>query len=97
MSTLFILSHAPHSDPGQARTVDLARGGDGILLIEDGVYAAAPIEHPLSTALKAALERGATLYALKPDLDARGIATDLETVDYAGFVDLVERHQRSVH
>ena len=69
MSTLFILSHAPHTNPGQARTVDLARSGDGIVLIEDGVYAAAPIEHPLSTALQAAVQRGAGLYALKPDLD----------------------------
>lgn len=97
MSTLFILSHAPHTDPGQARTVELAREGDGILLIEDGVYAAAPIDHPLSVALAAASERGVALYALEPDLRARGIAAGMKAVDYAGFVDLLESHERSMH
>ncbi len=97
MSTLFILSHAPHTDPGQARTVKLAREGDGILLIEDGVYAAAPIDHPLSEALAAASERGVALYALQPDLRARGIGASMQAVDYAGFVDLIESYERSVH
>jgi len=97
MSTLFILSHAPHANPRQGGTIGLARQGDGVLLIEDGAYAATSTAHPLQPALLAARERGVELYALQPDLEARGITTDLPTVDYTGFVDMIERFERSVH
>ena len=97
MPTLLILSHAPHLDPAQAATLELAGDGDGVLLIEDGVYAAGRHPNPLQSALQAARERGADLYALAPDLLARGVETDIPTVDYGGFVDLITRYDRSVH
>jgi len=74
--------------------LDAATGG-AILLIEDGVYAAAR-GNSFEPKLKAA--QGAyKVYALGPDLDARGIGDrvmdGVTVVDYAGFVDLVAEHK----
>jgi tRNA 2-thiouridine synthesizing protein B len=70
--------------------------GGAILLIEDGVYAAtkgSTGEAKLKTAGKF------KVYALGPDLEARGMADrvmdGVTVVDYAGFVDLVAEHKAS--
>ncbi|NSW55653.1 MAG: sulfurtransferase complex subunit TusB [Armatimonadetes bacterium] len=97
MPTLFILSHAPHQDPTEAKKVAFAVQGDCVLLIEDGVYAAAPVTTEASKAIEAAAARGVRICALQPDLDARAVRTNLETVDYPGFVDLIVEYERSVH
>lgn len=97
MPTLFILSHAPHADPGEARKVSFASEGDCVLLIEDAVYAAALSQTAASEAIQSAPARGIRVCALQPDLDARAVKTDLETVDYPGFVDLIAQYDRSVH
>lgn len=97
MSTLYLLSHAPHSDPLSVSTLDLARSGDAVLLLEDGVYAAGAAPTPLSPALAAAQERGVAVYALQPDAAARGVTSVVPTVDYEGFVELIVQHERSVH
>jgi tRNA 2-thiouridine synthesizing protein B len=72
----------------------LARPGHALLLIEDAVYAATTAGAE-SAGLAAALARF-KVYALQPDLEARGIAGKLvegvTTVDYGGFVDLVAQH-----
>ena len=71
----------------------IAPSGEPILLYEDGVYAAA------AGAASEDLIRQALgdhpVYALKADLDARGLARlvdDIQVVDYGGFVELVEQH-----
>lgn len=97
MATLFILSHAPHSDPFDARTLELTREGDGVLFIEDGVYAAGVAPTALSPALQAARTRGVTCYALQPDAEARGVQPQCTAVDYAGWVKLLEQYDRAVH
>lgn len=70
------------------------RKGSAVLLIEDGVYAAAR-ETVFATQLQEALKR-APIYALKPDVEARGlqnrVMVGVRLVDYAGFVDLVAEH-----
>jgi tRNA 2-thiouridine synthesizing protein B len=72
----------------------LAKPGHTLLLIEDAVYAATAAG-AASAGLAEAL---ATLkvYALQPDVDARGMAGKLadgvKAIDYAGFVDLVAEH-----
>jgi tRNA 2-thiouridine synthesizing protein B len=72
----------------------LAKPGHALLLIEDAVYAATAAG-AASAGLAEAL---ATLkvYALQPDVDARGMAGKLadgvKAIDYAGFVDLVAEH-----
>ena len=61
---------------------------DAVLLIEDGVYLA---QQALS---------GATLYALEPDIRARGLSqlihTNIRPASFDDFVDLVESCERVV-
>jgi tRNA 2-thiouridine synthesizing protein B len=97
MGTLYCLSNAPASDPFQSKLVSLAGEGDGVVLIEDAVYAAAAATTPLTAEVLQARTRGVQVWALKPDLDARGVCTDLPTVDYPGLVDLIVEHDRVVH
>ena len=72
----------------------LARTGSALLLIEDAVYAATTAA-ATGSGIAEALTR-LEVYALQPDVDARGMAGKLidgiTAVDYAGFVDLVAAH-----
>ncbi len=72
-------------------------GGGAILLIEDAVYAATR-GHAAAARIEEALARFA-VYALTPDLAARGVADRLidgvTPVDYGGFVELVAEHPAS--
>ena len=72
----------------------LAKPGHALLLIEDAVYAATTGAAE-SSGLGEALSQ-LKVYALQPDVDARGMAGKLVqgiiAVDYAGFVDLVAEH-----
>ena len=72
----------------------LAKAGHALLLIEDGVYAATRGGAATSGIAEAAKQL--KVYALQPDVDARGMAGKLvdgvTAVDYAGFVDLVVEH-----
>ncbi len=71
-----------------------AQPGSAVLLIEDGVYAAAR-ETAVSPQVKDAL-KSVAIYALKPDVEARGmqdrVMDGIRLVDYEGFVDLVVEH-----
>ena len=90
--------HIVNKSPSQTRTLDsclrLAQAGHAVLLIEDGVYAATT-RSPAAAAVRDAAAR-LKVYALKPDLEARGIAACLLegviATDYEGFVDLVAGH-----
>jgi len=68
-----------------------AKDGSAILLVEDGVYAALQ-GTKFSPEVEAAMKTK-TVYALGPDLAARGVADKvlggIKVVDYGGFVDLV--------
>ncbi|MBU6259406.1 MAG: sulfurtransferase complex subunit TusB [Burkholderiales bacterium] len=72
----------------------LALPGQALLLTEDAVYAATAAAAAAS-GIAAATQR-LKVYALQPDLDARGmggrLAPGVTPVDYAGFVDLVAGH-----
>jgi tRNA 2-thiouridine synthesizing protein B len=72
----------------------LAKPGHALLLIEDAVYAATTAGAD-SAGLAQALAQ-LKVYALQPDIDARGMAGKLvdgvQAIDYAGFVDLVAEH-----
>ena len=87
---LHIINKSPYDRP--ALDSALATGEAGaILLIEDGVYAAAK-GGAEENKIKAAMGKF-KFYALNVDLDARGIADrvidGISVVDYGGFVDLV--------
>ena len=93
--------HIVNKSPAQARSLEsclrLAKDGQALLLTEDGVYAATP-GFAESSGLAQAAKR-LKVYALQPDLEARGMAGKLiegvATIDYGGFVDLVVEHPTS--
>ena len=90
--------HTVNKSPFDDRTLEtclrFAREGSAILLIEDGVYAAAT-GTAVSTQVKDAL-KSVSIYALKADVEARGmqnrVMDGVRLVDYGGFVDLVAEH-----
>ena len=90
---LHIVNKSPHDRPTLDTVARCAQGG-ALLLIEDGVYAA--MSGNASEAGLRALMGRLKVYALVPDMAARGIADRMidgvTGVDYGGFVDLVADH-----
>jgi tRNA 2-thiouridine synthesizing protein B len=90
---LHIVNKSPLERPTLDSVVRLARSG-ALLLIEDAVYAATK-GNAAEPKLREAMTK-LKVYALMPDLQARGMADRLvdgvATVDYDGFVDLVAEH-----
>lgn len=92
---LNIINKSP-LDRGSLDTCLQSADGGAILLIEDGVYAATK-----GSAGEAKLKAADKfkVYALGPDLEARGMADrvmdGVTVVDYGGFVDLVAEHKAS--
>ncbi len=90
--------HIVNKSPLDRNTLDTclatAQPGGALLLIEDGVYAATS-GNAAAAKLEQAMGR-LKVYALKPDLEARGMAdrvlAGVNLVDYGGFVDLVTGH-----
>jgi tRNA 2-thiouridine synthesizing protein B len=91
---LHIVNKSHRQTTTLASCLRLAQDGHALLLIEDAVYAATR-GGAASAGLADAMKR-LKVYALKPDLEARGVAASLAdgvtAVDYAGFVDLVAEH-----
>ena len=87
---LHILNKSPLEKPALDTVVRLASSG-ALLLIEDAVYAATQ-GNGAEPKLREAMAK-LKVYALMPDLQARGMADRLidgvTAVDYEGFVDLV--------
>lgn len=96
MSTLHTVNKSPFSHTTLASCVDVCRSGDGLLLIEDGVYAALE-SAPCAEQLKRLAEQGIRIFALDPDICARGLDDKLlplvERTDYQGFVHLSALHR----
>jgi len=93
-----MLLHTVNKSPFERNSLEsclrVAEDGAAILLIEDGVYGA--IEKTVVADLIKKRMGNIKFYVLGPDIDARGLADDklidgVETVDYNGFVDLVEK------
>jgi len=90
--------HILNKSPLEKNTLDtvlrLATPAAALLLIEDAVYAATR-GNAAEAKLREAMGR-LKVYALAPDLQARGMADRLidgvATVDYDGFVELVVEH-----
>ena len=87
---LHIVNKSPYERNALESCLRLAQPGSALLLIEDGVYAATR-GNAAEASLKDAMAR-LKVYALKADLEARGVAgrvmDGIELVDYGGFVDL---------
>lgn len=96
MSTLHTVNKSPFERSSAASAFAHLTEGDAVLMIEDGVLGARK-----SGAFAATLgaTAGIEIYALGPDLEARGmksehLAENVRVVDYGGFVDLVAAHER---
>ena len=90
--------HTVNKSPFQNGTLDsclrFISAGDVILLLEDGVYAAAA-GTVKSGVIEQALTKIPEIYAMRADVDARGLKNlipGVKLTDYEGFVDLVEQH-----
>ena len=91
---LHTVNHSPFRSNSLNTSLRYLLPGDVLLLIEDGVYAAQE-NTTFSEDVKKALENN-SICVLGPDLQARGISSIIEgikTIDYDGFVELVEEHQ----
>jgi len=90
---LHIVNKSPLEKPTLDRVLRLTKSG-ALLLIEDAVYAATR-GNSAEAKLREAMAK-LQVYALMPDLQARGMADRLidgvKPVDYEGFVDLVVEH-----
>ncbi|MEW5892981.1 MAG: sulfurtransferase complex subunit TusB [Pseudomonadota bacterium] len=91
--------HIVNKSPLERNAVDsclrLATKGSAVLLIEDAVYAAT--KGTAASAKVQAAMANLKIYALAPDMEARGVAgrvmEGVNLVDYSGFVDLVAEHK----
>ncbi|HUL95845.1 MAG TPA: sulfurtransferase complex subunit TusB [Usitatibacter sp.] len=91
---LHTVNKSPFENKALESCLRYARKGSAVLLIEDGVYAAAR-NTAVSKAIEAAMKE-VSIYALAPDVAARGmqnrVMDGVRLVDYGGFVDLVVEH-----
>ncbi|MDH4174010.1 MAG: sulfurtransferase complex subunit TusB [Betaproteobacteria bacterium] len=91
---LHTVNKSPFEHKALETCLRFARQGSAVLLIEDGVYAAAR-DTAVAKDVQEALKR-VQVYALKPDVEARGmqnrVMDGVRLVDYGGFVDLVVEH-----
>lgn len=90
--------HTINKSPFESSTLETCirflQPGNPVLFIEDGVYAV-QAGNRFAGLLENTMKDN-PVYALQPDLAARGISAvteGVESVDYEGFVELVEEHQ----
>lgn len=78
-----------------SRCLESASPGDDILLLNDGVYGAGS-NAPSAASLEAVMKEGCGLFALKEDVEKRGLSGQVlpgvQLIGFAEFVDLTERH-----
>lgn len=91
MSTLHTVNKSPFTHTTLASCLEVCASSDGILLLEDGVFAAIK-SSPTTEQLNAAITRGIKIYVLSGDVKARGlsakVAPNIQITDYDGFVQL---------
>ncbi|PHM38923.1 tRNA 2-thiouridine synthase TusB [Xenorhabdus mauleonii] len=91
---LYTVSHSPYHIDFNAM-LSLVTDIDDVLLIQNGVL----LGINNNRNLMALLNTGAGIYALKEDLEARGlfeqISDRVKVIDYAGFVSLTVKHQQN--
>lgn len=90
--------HTVNKSPFQSSTLEdcmrFLQPGDILLFLEDGVYASQAGTHRSSLVEK--IIKDVEVYAIQADLKARALDNlipGIQAIDYAGFVDLVEKHK----
>jgi tRNA 2-thiouridine synthesizing protein B len=94
MAILHTVNKSPFEKNSLESCLRFAKDGSGIMLLEDGVYAAtkgSKVASMIEDAMK-----NHKVYALSSDLAMRGVQNNVidgvELVDYAGFVDLTAEY-----
>ncbi len=98
MATLHTVNRSPFQDQALLSCLNHVKKGDAVLLFEDGVYGA--MSGTVLSDTVAELGAEISVYALDADLAARGIDSarllgGVTLVDYAGFVDLAAKTERT--
>lgn len=98
MSTLHTVNKSPFATQALISCLGHCKDGDAVLMIEDGVYGG--VAGTGMASMVEDMSKKITLYVLSPDLAARGIEasrliSSVEGTDYAGFVELVAKHDRT--
>ena len=98
-TTLHTVNRSPFEHGALEGCLARVRPGSAVLLIEDAVLGALA-GSPHAERLAVAAAAGVEVFALGPDLDARGIeagrrASGIEVIDYAGFVALACRFAKT--
>ena len=91
---LHTINKSPFASNSFQTSVRYFQPGDPVLFIEDGVYSV-QANNKFSDTIKDILNKN-PIYALRADLDARGISEITQgvlSISYEGFVELVEKHQ----
>ena len=89
-----MINQSPFRAPSIETAMRFIQAADVVLLTEDGVYGAQSSQK-YADLIKNTMANN-EVYVLGPDVKARGLEGKLldgiKTVDYEGFVDLVEKH-----
>ncbi len=98
MTTLHTVNKSPFEKTAFESCLKHLGPGDAVLAIEDAVVGLRKASRFAAALAEAG--RDHKLYALGPDLAARGLAADdlvdgVAVVDYGGFVDLAADHART--
>ena len=98
MKTLYIVSRSPFQRTNVQFPLCIADKDDAILLISNGVILCSYVPgcDCISEATASAKARGVHFYAVKEDLEARGIEPKCDTVDYEGVIELITKYERVV-
>jgi len=93
---LHTINKSPFERNSLESCLRVAKDGSAILFIEDGVYGA--LKNTACSKLVADAMGRLKVYALAPDLEARGVKDSVlegvTLVDYGGFVDLAAEHDK---
>lgn len=91
---LHIVNKSPFTKSSLESCVRVANNGDPIILIEDAVLGANAAGKTAELIKQA--QKDHDVYAISADVKARGLdklVDGVKTIDYAGFVELVEQHR----
>lgn len=94
---IHVLRHAPQDDTHFASSLRVIGPQQGLLLIEDAVYALLP--HTSAINAMQLLPASVKLFALESDVLARGLAIDdlpprVKLIDYPGMVELCTQYDK---
>lgn len=95
--TLFIVSRSPWKALEVKTIADFAVTGDAVVFIQEGVYYSGTLPKGIDEYIQSLRQRDVKMYFLEPDLMARGLKEQENSVDYDGFLDLIEKYENIFH